>query len=165
MSGWQRSIVVVWHLLFYAMLLGFTVSLVTSGRGATVSALGATLAMGLGGWYTWWMLLRADLVVRSVELRVAYFAVAAVLWAGLVAIDRNYTNLGLIAALQLFGYLRPRSALAGTLVVLLVWLGGDLVHDSLNRPGFDGDSISWRMESDGNNVEASVTEAIPGRAS
>jgi diaminohydroxyphosphoribosylaminopyrimidine deaminase / 5-amino-6-(5-phosphoribosylamino)uracil reductase len=35
----------------------------------------------------------------------------------------------------------------------------------LNRPGFDGDSISWRMESDGNNVEASVTEAIPGRAS
>jgi signal transduction histidine kinase len=129
-SGWQRWIVVAWNVVFYAMLLGFTASLVASGRGAATAALGVTLALLLGGWYTWWMLLRADLLVRSVELRVTYFAVAAVLWAGLVALDRNYANLGLIAAIQLFGYLRPRSALAGMSVVLLVWLGGDLLHDS-----------------------------------
>ena len=54
--GWQRWIVVAWNVLFYAMLLGFTASLVASGRGAGVAALGVTMALLLGGWYTWWML-------------------------------------------------------------------------------------------------------------
>jgi signal transduction histidine kinase len=130
-SGWQRWIGVAVHVVFYGMLLGFTASLVASGRGAGTAAAGATLAVLLGCWYTWWMLLRPDLVVRSAGPRVAYFAVAGVLWAGLVALDRNYTNLGLVAAVQLFGYLPRRSALAGMVVVLLVWLGGDLLHDSL----------------------------------
>src|SRR5215469_10586100 len=139
MSGWRRWMVAC-HLLFYAMLLGFTAYLLASGRGAGAAALGVTLALLLGAWYTWWMLFRADLVVRSVELRVAYFVVAAILWAGLVALDRNYTNLGLFAAVQLFGHLRPRSALAGMLVVLLVWLGGDLLHGSLAVAG----ALQWR---------------------
>ncbi|MBO0687552.1 MAG: hypothetical protein J2P45_30755, partial [Candidatus Dormibacteraeota bacterium] len=129
MSGW-RWWIIAWHLLFYAMLLGFTAATLATRPSAGAVALTVTLAVLLGGWYTWWMLLRPDLVVRSVELRVTYFAVALILWAGLVALDGNYANLGIIGAVELFGYLRLRSALAGMLVLLLVWLGSDSLHSS-----------------------------------
>ncbi len=139
-APWSRWWMLVWHLLFYGMLVGFTTSLLASRRAGAAPALGVALAALLAGWYTSWMVVRPDLVVRSRALRATYFIVGAGLWLGLVAVDRNYTTLAVVASVQLFGYLRLRWALAGMAVVLLVWVAGAGLRDSLSTAG----TLQWR---------------------
>ncbi len=138
-APWSRWWMIVWHLLFYGMLVGFTASLLAGGRaGAATVAVG--LAVLSAGWYTSWMVVRPDLVVRSRALRATYFIVGAGLWFGLVAVDRNYTNLAVVASVQLFTYLRLRSALTGMAVVLMVWVAGAGLRGSLSTAG----TLQWR---------------------
>src|SRR5215472_6361707 len=110
-----------WHVVFSVMLLGFTAALLASRPSAVASAVSVGLAALLAGWYTCWMVLRSELIVRSTVWRTTYFTVGAVLWFGLATLSPNYANLGVVALGQLFAYLRSRWALAGTLVVLLLW--------------------------------------------
>src|SRR5215469_7380859 len=129
-----------WHVVFSVMLLGFTAAILASRPSAVVSAVSIGLAALLAGWYTCWMVLRPELIVRSTVWRTTYFAVGAVLWFGLVALSPNYVNLGVVALGQLFAYLRTRWALAGALVVLLLWLAGFGLDGSLASAG----TLRWR---------------------
>src|SRR5215467_13229471 len=110
-----------WHVVFSVMLLGFTAAMLASR-------------------YTCWMVLRPDLVVSSTSWRTTYFTVGAALWFSLVTLSPNYANLGVVALGQLFAYLRTRSALAGALVVLLLWLAGFGLDGSLATAG----TLRWR---------------------
>lgn len=127
-----------WHALFYGILAAITVSSVTRGVGAAAPVLVLALALALGGWYLWWMVLRPDLVAGSVLFRVTYFAAAALLWSGLLAVDRTYGVLSIPAVVCLFGYLRWRAALATTVLVFLALLVGQGVHGSLAT------ALQWR---------------------
>ncbi len=69
-----------------------------------------------------------------------YFAGGAALWFGLVTLNPNFANLGIVALGQLFGYLRPRWAFAGALVVLLAWLAGAGLGGSMAATG----TLRWR---------------------
>src|SRR5262252_2069508 len=129
-----------WHVVFSVMLLGFTAVVLASRPAAAVSAVTVGLAALLAGWYTCWMVLRPDLVVRSTSWRATYFTVGAVLWFSLVTLSPNYANLGVVALGQLFAYLRTRWALTGTLVVLLMWLAGFGLDGSLATAGM----LQWR---------------------
>jgi len=131
---------VAWHVVFLVMLLGFTAAMLASRPAAAVSAVTVGLAALLAGWYTCWMVLRPDLVVSSTSWRTTYFTVGAALWFSLVTLSPNYANLGVVALGQLFAYLRTRSALAGALVVLLLWLAGFGLDGSLATAG----TLRWR---------------------
>src|SRR5262249_52235777 len=131
---------VAWHVVFSVMLLGFTAAMLASRPAAAVSAVTVGLAALLAGWYTCWMVLRPDLVVSSRSWRTTYFTVGAVLWFSLVTLSPNYANLGVVALGQLFAHLRTRWALAGALVVLLVWLAGFGLDGSLASVG----TLRWR---------------------
>jgi len=131
---------VAWHVVFLVMLLGFTAAMLASRPAAAVSAVTVVLAALLAGWYTCWMVLRPDLVVSSRSWRTTYFTVGAVLWFSLVTLSPNYANLGVVALGQLFAHLRTRWALAGALVVLLVWLAGFGLDGSLASVG----TLRWR---------------------
>ncbi|HKF16407.1 MAG TPA: hypothetical protein VKF14_04310, partial [Candidatus Dormibacteraeota bacterium] len=102
---------VAWHVAFFVMLLGFTAAMLASRPAAAISAVTVGLAALLAGWYTCWMVLRPDLVVRSTAWRTTYFTVGAVLWFSLATLSPNYANLGIVALGQLFAYLRTRWAL------------------------------------------------------
>src|SRR5215510_8586117 len=131
---------VAWHVVFLVMLLGFTAAMLASRPAAAVSAVTVVLAALLAGWYTCWIVLRPDLVVSSRSWRTTYFTVGAVLWFSLVTLSPNYANLGVVALGQLFAYLRTRWALAGALVVLLLWLAGFGLDGSLASAG----TLRWR---------------------
>jgi len=122
------------------MLLGFTAAMLASRPAAAISAVTVGLAALLAGWYTCWMVLRPDLVVRSTAWRTTYFTVGAVLWFSLATLSPNYANLGIVALGQLFAYLRTRWALTGTLIVLLMWLAGFGLDGSLATAGM----LQWR---------------------
>ena len=139
-APWSRWWVLAWHLLYYGMLVGFTTSLLASHRAGALPAAGVALAAAMAVWYTTWMVLRPDLIIRSAVLRATFFAVGAALWFGLVALDGNYTNLAIVASVQLFAYLRRRTALAGMGVVLLVWLAGTGLRNGLSTTGV----LQWR---------------------
>jgi signal transduction histidine kinase len=134
----------VWHVVFSVMLLGFTAAVLASRPGAVVSAVCVGLAALLAGWYACWIVLRPDLVVRSTAWRTTYFTVGSVLWFSLVTLSPNYANLGVVALGQLFAYLRPRWALPGALVVLLLWLAGFGLDGSLATAGtLRWQGVSW----------------------
>ncbi len=139
-APWSRWWMLGWHLLFYGMLVGSTISVLASGRAGAAPVVGVGLAALLAGWYTSWMVVRPDLIVRSTALRATYFIVGVGLWFGLVAVDRNYTNLAVVASVQLFAYLRLRSALTGMAIVLLVWVVGAGLRGSLSTAGM----LQWR---------------------
>src|SRR5262249_35325098 len=129
-----------WHVVFSVMLLGFTAAMLASRPAAAVSAVTVGLAALLAGWYTCWMVLRPGLVVSSTSWRTTYFIVGAALWFSLVTLSPNYANLGVVVLGQLFAYLRTRWALAGALVVLLLWLAGFGLDGSLATAG----ALRWR---------------------
>lgn len=129
-----------WHLLFYGMLAGFTISLLASHQADALPAAGVALAALLAAWYTAWMVVRPDLVVRSTLLRATYFTVGGGVWLALVVLDSNYTNLAIVAAVQLFAYLHRRTALAGMAVVLLAWVAGAGLRNGLSTAGV----LHWR---------------------
>jgi signal transduction histidine kinase len=126
-SRWSRW-TVAWHVLFFGMLIGVTATLLVSDRTVAPPGLSIAVVALLAAWYAAWMVARPDLVTRSTALRVTYFSVAAVLWFGLMVVDRNYTNLWIVAAVQLFGFLGLRTTLAGMLVVLLMVLTSHGLH-------------------------------------
>jgi signal transduction histidine kinase len=140
-----------WHALVYGILATATLSTVSKDDAAGQAGIALLLSLFAGAWYGYWMVLRQNLMSSSPTARAVYFAVAAVLWALLLAVDRNYSILSIAGFVQLYGYLSWRSALAGAGLMTLLFatsrgLQGGLGSDEgLRWVGVSAVDVIWSM--------------------
>lgn len=133
------GLTLAWHALFYGSLVAVTGASLASGPAAAAPALSLVLAALLGAWYGWWAVLRPEMCESAIP-RAIYFIVAGALWASLLAIDRSYSLLSIIAFVQMFGWLQRRTVLVGAFAIGVLTLTADGLRGSLTAPA----TLHWQ---------------------
>lgn len=130
---WNRWLL-AWHAVFYALLASGVAAALPAASTAQ-ALLAAGLSLLLAAWYGYWMVLRQDLMVSRRLPRVVYFAVAGLIWVGLLVTDRGYGILAFAAFPQVFGYLGGRAALLGAAAVSALSAAAGALAGAPGAPG------------------------------
>lgn len=133
-NRWDRSLL-VWHALFYGTLGVATVSALATPASTSQVQLAAGMSLLLAVWYAYWMVLRQNLMFARAGARVLYFAVFLLVWAGLLATDRDYGILAFAAYPHAFGYLGWPHGLVGAGAITLLLTGAAGLAGGLGAPG------------------------------
>lgn len=138
-----NGLTLAWHALFYAILLAVTGASLAGGRAAAALPLSVGLVVLLGAWYGFWAVARPELC-ESAPLRATYLLVAGLVWGALLMVDRSYSLLGIVAFIQVFGWLGRRAALAGAGAIGVMTLAADGLRGSLTAPAtLRWQGVSW----------------------
>jgi signal transduction histidine kinase len=119
----RRSLpLLLWHGFVYAILAAATLS--TAADAESVERAAAVLIPSgtLAAWYAYWLVFRVDAIGASRAASLAYFSLAGVLWALLLAVDPRFSMLSIVGFVQLYGYLSWRPALAGATVMTSIFM-------------------------------------------
>lgn len=114
--GTGRLLVWCCHLGFYLVLAGGTVAALAQHLSRW--PLTVPLVAAAAGWYAYWNLSGSGRPASGTRACVVYGAVAAVLWLGLMGVDRAYAVVGVLALAQLLVSLDRWAALGGTVATI-----------------------------------------------